>query len=471
MKFELHHGDCLDVLKTLADCSVDAIVTDPPYGLGKEPDPVKVMAAWILQGYFEVQGKGFMGKKWDAFVPPPIVWKEVFRVLKPGGHLLAFAGTRTQDWMAMSLRFAGFEIRDMIFWCYGQGFPKSLDVSKAIDKAAGAEREVVGRAIRPDGTTRETVGGRESTPFVASAVDGDAFITAPATEAAKQWEGWGTALKPALEPITLARKPPIGTIAANVLEHGTGGLNIDGCRVECRGESLRGGAADGSSANKVHEGWDRPWKNDPEARLAAKIRSNQNQDKAEQLGRFPANFIHDGSEQVLALFPETTSGMILPHHKQNCESTKYSYEGGYKEKSIVSHGDSGSAARFFYCAKASRDDRDEGCGALPLQVHQSGMGGAMPVDDDGNDRDRFKATSRNPHPTVKPTDLMRYLCRLITPPGGIVLDPFTGSGSTGKAAMAEGFRFIGIEREAEYIEIARARISAEADKPRQLSLF
>jgi site-specific DNA-methyltransferase (adenine-specific) len=160
-------------------------------------------------------------------------------------------------------------------------------------------------------------------------------------------------------------------------------------------------------------------------------------------GRWPANFLHDGSDEVLALFPETTSGMILPHHKQNCESTKHSYEGGYKEKSRVSHGDSGSAARFFYCAKASRDDRDEG---LPMDQHSS-------------------------HPTVKPTDLMRYLCRLITPPGGIVLDPFMGSGSTGKAAMAEGFRFIGIEREAEYVEIARARISAEAEKPRQLSLF
>jgi hypothetical protein len=297
MRYELHHGDCLDVLKTLADCSVDAIVTDPPYGLGKAPDPVKVMTAWATQGYFEVQGKGFMGKKWDAFVPPPIVWKEVFRVLKPGGHLLAFAGTRTQDWMAMSLRFAGFEIRDMIFWCYGQGFPKSLDVSKAIDKAAGrigesviaikreirrryelqgmtlaafnaacgfeasgylresstwgsvlpsadkwqaikailgcgddldalfaeAEREVVGFQAR---------GNSVNTDFMSGGND----ITAPATEAAQQWQGWGTALKPALEPITLARKPFPTTVAANVLTHGTGGLNIDGCRVDLNGD-------------------------------------------------------------------------------------------------------------------------------------------------------------------------------------------------------------------------------------------
>jgi DNA modification methylase len=407
MKFELHQGDCLDVLKTLADCSVDAIVTDPPYGLGKEPDPVKVMAAWILQGYFEVQGKGFMGKKWDAFVPQPIIWKEVFRVLKPGGHLLAFAGTRTQDWMAMSLRFAGFEIRDMIFWCYGQGFPKSLDVSKAIDKAAGHWRGKAGEVVSDNGAM--SGGNYERSP------KGE-----PVTDEAATWNGFGTALKPALEPITLARKPPIGTVAANVLEHGTGGLNIGACRIGT--DRIKGSRGEGG-------------KNGRYGTIGAMEYDHE--------GRFPANFIHDGSEQVLALFPETTSGMILPHHKQNCESTKYSYEGGYKEKSIVSHGDSGSAARFFYCAKASRDDRDEG---LPMDQHSS-------------------------HPTVKPTDLMRYLCRLITPPGGIVLDPFTGSGSTGKAAMAEGFRFIGIEREAEYIEIARARISAEAEKPRQLSLF
>jgi DNA modification methylase len=349
MKYELHHGDCLDVLKTLADCSVDAIVTDPPYGLS------------------------FMGKRWDYDVPAEAVWVECLRVLKPGGHLLAFAGTRTQHRMAVRVEDAGFEIRDMIAWVYGSGFPKSLDVSKAIDKAAGAEREVVGLHPCP------------ATPRVGTfnASFDTAVITAPATEAAKQWEGWGTAIKPSLEPITLARKPLIGTVAANVLEHGTGGLNIGACRIGTDAGGRAGGAGLGYHGGCSQDGGDpRPTS-----------------------GRFPANFIHDGSEEVLALL--------------------------------------GEAARFYYSPKASRDDRDEG---LPMDQHSS-------------------------HPTVKPTDLMRYLCRLITPPGGIVLDPFTGSGSTGKAAMAEGFRFIGIEREAEYIEIARARISAEAEKPRQLSLF
>jgi site-specific DNA-methyltransferase (adenine-specific) len=286
-------------------------------------------------------------------------------------------------------------------------------------------------------------------------------ITAPATEAAKQWEGWGTALKPALEPITLARKPLIGTIAANVLEHGTGGLNIDGCRIEANGDKLGGGRI-----STTTDGWDRPWKHDSEAVEACKARGDEAVAKAEQLGRFPANFIHDNSEQVLALFPETTSGSLTGQPRT--ENKIYGSAANTLGTPRFHEGDSGSAARFFYCAKASRDDRDEGCGAFELTEagikNDSGRG--------FSESDPMAAVMRrNPHPTVKPTDLMRYLCRLVTPPNGIVLDPFTGSGSTGKAAMAEGFRFIGIEREAEYIEIARARISAEAEKPRQLSLF
>jgi site-specific DNA-methyltransferase (adenine-specific) len=402
-RFELHHGDCLDVLKTLADCSVDAIVTDPPYGLS------------------------FMGKRWDYDVPSEAVWVECLRVLKPGGHLLAFAGTRTQHRMAVRIEDAGFEIRDMIAWVYGSGFPKSLDVSKAIDKAAGAEREVVGTAKGAGSSNTESLGVFRQ----------EYMETAPATEAAKQWEGWGTAIKPALEPITLARKPLIGTVAANVLEHGTGGLNIDGCRVEAE-EKLSRKACPYSDG--LHEGWDRPWRHDPAAVEAQRKRNEEAGVKADAMGRWPANFIHDGSEEVLALFPDSDGSGSARTLNRGQRDDGW---GMADEPGLLRDAGSGSAARFFYCAKASRDDRDEG---LPMDQHSS-------------------------HPTVKPTDLMRYLCRLITQPGGIVLDPFTGSGSTGKAAMAEGFRFIGIEREAEYIEIARARISAEAEKPRQLSLF
>ena len=329
----IYTGDCLDVLRTLPADSVDAIVTDPPYGLA------------------------FMGKRWDYDVPSEAIWRECLRVLKPGGHLLAFAGTRTQHRMAVRIEDAGFEIRDMIAWVYGSGFPKSLDVSKAIDKAAGAEREVIGPA---------TVGGKGQ---------GNAYGTItrpPATAPATAWQGWGTALKPALEPITVARKPLIGTVAENVLAHGTGALNVDGCRVgnEVRYNAPAGNKAGGNSLNMSAVGMPQ----DAKGSTAA--------------GRWPANLIHDGCDEVVGLLND--------------------------------------AARFFYCAKASKADRGEG----------------------------------NNHPTVKPTDLMRYLCRLVTPPGGTVLDPFMGSGSTGKAAMLEGFGFIGIERDPEYVKIAKARIGA-----------
>jgi DNA modification methylase len=369
----LHLGDCLDVLRTMPDCSVDSCVTDPPYGLS------------------------FMGKAWDYDVPTVEVWREVLRVLKPGGHLLAFAGTRTQHRMAVAIEDAGFEIRDMIAWVYGSGFPKSLDVSKAIDKAAGAEREKV--RVRPRAATSGTMAGSSDTrPWIEKSreigyheVDGNE----PATEAAREWQGWGTALKPALEPITVARKPFSGTVAANVLEHGTGAINVDACRVGtdggCAGARVYGSGLNGTFAQPVPG-----------------------------LGRWPANLIHSGEDEVVGLFPVTTSGK--PCGKRNAAHHWNTTERG---TDLTGFGDSGSAARFFYCAKASKADR-------------------------GAD---------NLHPTVKPTDLMRYLCRLVTPPGGVVLDPFMGSGSTGKAAMREGFRFIGIERSEEYMEIAKARIN------------
>ena len=343
-------GDCLEVLRTLPDCSVDAVVTDPPYGLT------------------------FMGKRWDYDVPSVEVWAECLRVLKPGGHLLAFAGTRTQHRMAVRIEDAGFEIRDMIAWVYGSGFPKSLDVSKAIDKAAGAEREVVG--VNANSRPAKRKGGAGFDAAVGGEALGDMPITAPATPEAQQWSGWGTALKPALEPITVARKPLAGTVAANVLRWGTGGLNVDGCRVEV------------DPADPVNSATYHAKPSVAYGKFASKESGEARSMAPPPAGRWPANLIHDGSEEPCELL--------------------------------------GDAARFFYCAKASKADRGEG----------------------------------NNHPTVKPTELMRYLCRLVTPPSGVVLDPFMGSGTTGKAAMLEGFRFIGIERDPDYLRIAEQRIGA-----------
>lgn len=384
MKFALHHGDCLDVLRTLPDNSVDSVVTDPPYGLA------------------------FMNKKWDYGVPSVEIWAECLRVLKPGGHLLAFAGTRTQHRMAVRIEDAGFEIRDLVAWVYGSGFPKSLDVSKAIDKAAGAEREVVG-FYTVGGTAAK---GKHKGRAASAADEGSAFgctkqlnITAPATEAAKHWDGWGTALKPALEPITVARKPLVGTVANNVLAYGTGALNIDGCRVPTTDHYAY---PNGPGGKSLHYSSD--------AR-SADVRPSPTQMHTD--GRWPANLIHDGSDE--------TTGLL------------------------------GSAARFFYGAKANKKDRDEGLDTLRERSagertgRKNGSAGITAYAG-------ATGSARNHHPTVKPTDLMRYLCRLVTPPGGTVLDPFMGSGSTGKAARLEGFSFIGIEREAEYMEIARKRI-------------
>lgn len=385
--FTLHHDDCIAVLRAMPDNSVDSIVTDPPYGLS------------------------FMGKRWDYDVPSVEVWAECLRVLKPGGHLLAFAGTRTQHRMAVRIEDAGFEIRDLIAWVYGSGFPKSLDVSKAIDKAAGAEREVVGERKKlqsfGEGVNAVFGGGPDK--------GGVQQITTPATDAARQWQGWGTALKPALEPITVARKPLIGTVAENVLTHGTGAINVDGCRVGSEGGTSKVGMAVGASTVNAFGG---------------RLNTARFGVAVDGLGRWPANLIHDGSDEVVELFP-SEAGAAAPVHKRNGDTSRNAFgafKGDVDEAGSTFQGDSGSAARFFYCPKASKRDR-------------------------GGD---------NSHPTVKPTELMRYLCRLVTPPGGLVLDPFMGSGSTGKAAALEGFRFIGIEKEQQYILIARARIEHAA---------
>lgn len=419
----LLQGDCRDVLKTLPDNSVDSIVTDPPYGLS------------------------FMGKKWDYDVPSVEVWMECLRVLKPGGHLLAFAGTRTQHRMACRIEDAGFEIRDMIAWVYGSGFPKSLDVSKAIDKAAGAEREVIEQVRVKSGgmehVNRTNAATHEYRPDGYQKGENVLDITAPATDAAKQWEGWGTALKPALEPITVARKPFNTTISVNVQAFGTGALNIDGCRVPATGERLGGGDEHGKSSKP--EGWARPWMDDPAHVAAHNAKITANVERATRLGRWPANFIHDGSEEVLECFPKTVTKSSGGSGSKSMgalgKNGKYgTFALDVEAANAGGLGDKGTPARFFYCPKASKRDRGEG----------------------------------NTHPTVKPTDLMRYLCRLVTPPAGVVLDPFMGSGSTGKAAVLEGFDFIGIDREPEHVKTSEGRIAfAETQRalPTQMSLI
>jgi site-specific DNA-methyltransferase (adenine-specific) len=414
MSWTIHHGDCREVMATLDAESVDAIVSDPPYGLS------------------------FMGKGWDHGVPGVEFWTEALRVAKPGAHLLAFGGTRTYHRLACAIEDAGWEIRDCVMWVYGSGFPKSHDVSKAIDKAAGAEREKRWKPVTPG----SSVGTLEPRPWLDEArrnggcfVDGDA----PATNAARQWSGWGTALKPAYEPVIVARKPLVGTVAENVLTHGTGAINVDGCRVGANGGTRR----DGKGSEPNDSGWE-----NMRGHGVATINA----------GRWPANLIHDGSEEVVGLFPVTgpaKAGRRNPNGKKN---TNAFGDYGALPDAVGGYDDNGgSAARFFYCAKASKADRDEGCEGLPtirVKMNNGNDAAGDPVSD------RFTKMARNHHPTVKPTDLMRYLCRLVTPPGGVVLDPFTGSGSTGKAATLEGFRFIGIEREAEYVEIAKARIAA-----------
>ena len=377
-------GNCLEKLAEMPDCSIDAIITDPPYGLS------------------------FMGKKWDYDVPSEDIWRECLRVLKPGGHLLAFAGTRTQHRMAVRIEDAGFEIRDMIAWVYGSGFPKSHNVGKNIEKIKVGGIKNLKEIGTKKGIKCEpgTEGYSYSKEYVAGKSTGGRQISGdiPVHEINNEWGGWGTALKPALEPITVARKPFKGTVAANVLAHGTGGLNVDGCRVgtEVLPEQRAG-----------------------QAQLGTFERGEMV--TPERTGRWPANLIHDGSDEVVGLFPQTGNGNnkgVYSYAGKEYDNKNTSMFNGDEPQAPSNFNDSGSAARFFYCAKTSKRERGEG----------------------------------NTHPTVKPIALMRYLCRLVTPTGGTVLDPFMGSGSTGIAAGAEGFNFVGIELDPDYFAIAERRI-------------
>jgi DNA modification methylase len=559
------NGDCLAKMKEMADNSVDSIVSDPPYGLS------------------------FMGSKWDYDVPSTAIWREALRVLKPGGHLLAFSGSRTYHRMVVNIEDAGFEVRDQIMWIYGSGFPKSLNISKAIDKHLGVEREKVRVDYHPNQMLmREDLNDR---PWMQKAKELGYHELAgdkPASPEAEQWDGWGTALKPAHEPIVLARKPPIGTLTENVLAQGTGGLNIDASRIghndpdierkdtnspttelhfsgDRAGERGAGPAPEGRfPANVIHDGSQEVVDNFPSTNStvpseankrggefpsentiklglkevqrtgfndegsaaryfkevsfskqehepivlarkplegtvaenvlkhdtgglnidACRIETDDDRSRpprspntiygngrgtnltaseSNPLGRFPANVIHDGSEEVLEDFPHTTSGDGKPHHiTRESQSTSMSGK-NYAGRTLNTFGDSGSAARFFYCAKASKSERNAGLEEFDerqMGRNQSSLEGGKMLTGSGNERSNVK---QNFHPTVKPIALMEYLCRMITPPGGVVLDPFMGSGTTGIAALRLGFDFIGIELDKDYAELATARIAHWVD--------
>lgn len=427
----LLEGDCLEAMAKLRGGLADVAVTDPPYELG------------------------FMGKGWDSsgIAFRPETWALVLKMLKPGGHLLAFGGSRTFHRIAVAIEDAGFEIRDTLSWLYGTGFPKSLDVSRAIDAAAGAERAVIGQRHR-------AATGRGSQGEGGYAFGEDFAITAPATDAARQWEGWGTALKPAWEPVILARKPLAGTVAANVQAHGTGALNIDGCRI-ATAENLNGGAYSGGRAgslagderNAAGQGMFAPGR----AASAPYVQPS---------GRWPANVLLDEHAAEL-LDAQTGVSKSGAQRKPFGRGGIWTTEKG-EAPAGPQYGDSGGASRFFYVAKASRAERDAGCEALPARS----AGEATDREDgtEGLSSPRAGAGrtggARNIHPTVKPIALMRWLVRLITPPGGTVLDPFTGSGSTGVATLQEGFTFIGCEREPQYAEIAVHRLTHVTRSPK-----
>jgi DNA modification methylase len=573
----LYCADSRDVIASMPDCCIDACVTDPPYALTSTikrwANTPRTEATMPKVPVYARATAGFMGQKWDtgdtAFDPE--FWADVLRVLRPGAHLLAFGGTRTYHRLACAIEDAGFEVRDAVMWHYGSGFPKSHDVSKGIDKKAGAERKIIrerytAKRIKPGATVvREGGYGKQDVTFTAC-------DTAPATDAAAQWQGWGTALKPATEIICLARKPLIGTVAANVLQHGTGAINVDACRV-ATGDDLNGGKTNPKYVG-CNDGWRRPFQDDAAYMAERAGLEQQKVAKAESLGRWPANVVHDGSEEVLAAFPDvglSTGGQASLGAFRN--GAIYGVGRDEREKRDPGFGDSGSAARFFkscpitvediawnpepasFAVECSNLQSEAAVSVLSHAVaasmpgsalirpgyrapstsatasefetlceiviatiqsiarrfspeskpqsitarvnlargaatpgptgtmtitasHWRSDGSAEPVtfsitlpsaevgakDLNGGRRFHYSAKADaqdrlgSKHPTVKPIDLMAYLCRLITPPGGTVLDPFAGSGTTGMAAIREGFKPVLIEREAEYFADACNRI-------------
>ena len=450
-QYILHRGDCLDVMRTLADASIDACVTDAPYGLSDQP-PEAVAAcltAWLSGEVYRPKGRGFMGREWDAWVPGPEAWREVLRVLKPGAHLVVFAGTRTQDLMGMAMRLAGFEIRDTLQWIYGSGFPKSLDVSKATDKAAGAIRP---RVPGGQGGQNEVLGSRKS----GEAISGEAISGEAISGEAIRWDGWGTALKPAYEPIILARKPLVGTVAANVQAHGTGAINVDGCRIGVGLPVPGGGNGNANNGGRLGGGAD--------------YSGSRPKVQPHNVGRWPANILLDESSAAMldAQTGTLTSGDPCRRRSPDTNRAALGRFAGQSEVTPPRVASSGGASRFFYTSKASAEDREGGLYARDFEAKPQDPTREAGAPGGDNPRNRGAKVRLNSHPTVKPTDLMRWLCRLVTPPGGLILDPFMGSGSTGVAALLEGFHFVGIDREAEYVEIARHRLKHAGRQP---SLF
>ena len=421
------HGDCLEELKKIDDNSVDAVICDPPYGLSntKPTQVADVLAAWVTGDTEKVPAKrgGFMGADWDSFVPPPAVWEECMRVLKPGGHMAVFAGARTQDLMGLSIRLAGFEIRDTLGWIYGSGFPKSMDVSKAIDKAAGEEREVIGSKVTGNAKQRTSATGEfaDGNHGGQQVVD----ITAPATSEAARWDGWGTALKPAIEPIILARKPLDGTVANNVLAHGVGGLNIDACRVAAD-DKAKFPVGVVSETGTVYGGGEGIYADRPRT------------EDRNPAGRFPANVLLDehAAKEMDKQSGWQKDGTAVNRNRAH-DATPPGYGGGFRsvDRNDRTFGSGGGASRFFpvfkYQAKAPKKER-------PVIEREDG--------------------SKIQHPTVKPLKLMEWLVTLITPEGGTVLDPFAGSGTTLQAATNKGFHPIGIEADADYIQLIHQRL-------------
>lgn len=452
----LHHGDCLDVLRAddygydwnlgyrsarmFPDCSVDAVITDPPYGIafmGKDWDQPGAFGSERRNGSpqrTQREGLAMDAGRYDLSPAAMLnfqrwctAWAtECLRILKPGGHLLAFGGSRTWHRLTTGIEDAGFEIRDSIAWLYGSGFPKSMDVSKAIDKSAGAEREVVGTHHRHGGGS--AVSGSMSGPL---GIESELPLTAPATDAAKRWQGWGTGLKPSFEPIVVARKPLAGTVAQNVLEHGTGALNIDACRIPT-GDKLGGGSM--TRGQRMKDGWHRPWMDDPDMVAANAERSRASVARSEELGRWPTNVVLD-ERQAAELDQQSGTSTSRVGKPRGAASGA----GWGMTATGAEYADEGGASRFFpvfrYEAKASTSERPNADGVQ--------------------------------HPTVKPLDLMRWLVRLVTPVGAVVLEPFAGSGTTAEACILEDRRCIAIEREAEYLPLIVSRLR----KPVQQGLF